>query len=124
MTNMIVHFARPSIGSGALTISKIFKQALLAAMLTGASTISHSAAAAVGSAGMGVPGTVNAVSESEMTRAKGAISHAGYQPVVLEMAQDHNLFFTATKGGETYEVTVTPGAKLYVSTGISSGRQS
>jgi hypothetical protein len=124
MTIMTTRFARSPIGFGLPKNSKILKQALLAAMLTSASTIGHSAAAAVGSAEMGAPGTVNAVSENEIARAKGAISHAGYQPVVLEMAQDHNLFFTATKGGETYEVTVTPGARLYVSTGISGGRQS
>ena len=72
------------------------------------------------SAETGIPGTVNVVSENEILRAKAEISHAGYQPGVLEMAQDHNLFFTATKGGETYEVTVTPNRKLYVSTGLPS----
>ena len=72
------------------------------------------------SAETGMPSTVNAVSESEIAGAKAAISHAGYQPGALEMAQDHNLFFTATKGGETYEITVTPGKKLYVSTGVPS----
>ena len=75
---------------------------------------------AVNSAETGMPGTVNAVSESEIARAKSAISHAGYQPGVLEMAQDHNLFFTATKGGEIYEITVTSDRKLYVSTGLRS----
>jgi len=68
----------------------------------------------------GTSGTVNAVSDSEITRAKAAISHAGYQPGALEMAQDHNLFFTATKGGDTYEITVTPDRKIYVSTGTPS----
>jgi len=81
------------------------------------------ATAAASSGQMGLPGTVNAVSENEIVRAKEAISHAGYQPGALEMAQDHNLFFTATKAGETYGITVTPGEKLYVSTGIST-RQS
>lgn len=75
---------------------------------------------AVNGAEVGLSGTVNAASESEIVRAKAAISHAGYQPGVLEMAQDHNLFFTATKAGETYEITVTPDRKLYVSTGLPS----
>jgi len=75
--------------------------------------------AAVG-AETGTPGTVNAVSDGEIARAKAAITHAGYQPGALEMAQDHNLFFTATKGGDTYEITVTPDRKIYVSTGTPS----
>jgi len=79
------------------------------------------ATSAASSAEIGMPGTVNAVSDSEIVRAKAAITHAGYQPVVLEMAQDHNLFFTAAKGGETYEITVTPDGKLYVSTGTPAG---
>jgi hypothetical protein len=76
------------------------------------------------SAETGTPGTVNAVSDGEISRAKAAITHAGYQPDALEMAQDHNLFFTATKGGDTYEITVIPGAKLYVSTPLTSDRRS
>ncbi len=72
----------------------------------------------------GVPGTVNAVSDSEIARATAAILHAGYQPAVLAMAQDHNLFFTAAKGGETYEITVTPDRKLYVSTGLAANPRS
>jgi hypothetical protein len=79
---------------------------------------------AAASAQTGTPGTVNAVSDNEIARAKAAISHAGYQPVVLEMAQDHNLFFTAIKGGETYEITVTPDRKLYVSTPLAADRRS
>lgn len=77
-------------------------------------------ATAASSAETGTPGTVNAVSEGEIARAKAAISHAGYQTGVLETAQDHNLFFTATKGGQMYEITVTPDKRLFVSTGLSS----
>ena len=75
---------------------------------------------ATGSSGaeIGMPGTVNAVSQSEIVTAKAAISHAGYQPGVLAMAQDHNLFFTASKGAETYEITVTPDKKVYVGTAV------
>ena len=82
------------------------------------------ATAAPSSGQTGVPGTVNTVSDSEIARAKAAILHAGYQPAVLAMAQDHNLFFNAAKGGETYEITVTPDRKLYVGTGLAANSRS
>jgi len=123
MRNMTTSFARSPVELS--PAPKILKQTLLAAAVAaaGMAATCHGAAAA-SSTEAGTAGTVNAVSENEIARAKGAISHAGYQPVVLQMAQDHNVFFTGTKGAETYGITVTPGGKLYVSTGISSGRQS
>ena len=60
------------------------------------------------------------VSEAQVTRARAAISDAGYQPTVLQFAQDGNLFFTAIKSGNTYEITVTQAEKLYVSAGLPS----
>jgi hypothetical protein len=81
------------------------------------------AAPAAGNGQAGVDNTVNAVSQTEMARAKAAIQHAGYQPEMLAMAQDHNLFFNATKGGETYEITVTRDGKLYVSTPVPAGER-
>jgi len=75
-------------------------------------------ATAYSGAETGTPGTVNAVSQSEIVTAKAAISRAGYQPGVLATAQDHNLFFTATKGAETYGITVTPDRKVYVGTAV------
>ena len=47
-----------------------------------------------------------------------AIIEAGYKPDVLEFAQDGNLFYTATKAGDTYEVTVVPSGQVYASTGL------
>lgn len=72
----------------------------------------------------GLPGTVNAVSENEVARAKAAIQKAGYQPETLTMAQDHNLFFNATKGAESYAITVTPDMRAYVSTGVPANARS
>lgn len=65
-------------------------------------------------------GTVNAVSQSEIARARTAISRAGYQPTVLEFAQAGNLFFTATRNANTYEITVTPSDQVYPSIGLPS----
>jgi hypothetical protein len=67
-----------------------------------------------------VRGTVNSVSENEIARARAAISRAGYKPTVLEFAQAGNLFFTATKDGSTYSITVTPSDQIFVSTGLPS----
>jgi hypothetical protein len=67
-------------------------------------------------------GTVNDVSEAEIARARAAIARAGYTPTVLQFAQAGNLFFTATKDGAAYEVTVTPSGETYFSNGLPSPR--
>jgi hypothetical protein len=63
-------------------------------------------------------GTVNSYTPSQEDRAKSAIVHAGYRPDDLAAVQDGNFFFTATKGDEFYQATVTPSGKVFVSTGL------
>jgi hypothetical protein len=67
-------------------------------------------------------GTVNDVSETEINRARAAIVRAGYTPTVLQFAQAGNLFFTATKDGAVYGVTVTPSGETYFSNGLPAPR--
>jgi hypothetical protein len=62
--------------------------------------------------------TVNSYTPAEESRAKATIVKAGYRPDQLAAVQDGNFFFTATKGGDTYQATVTTSGKLYVSTGL------
>ena len=59
--------------------------------------------------------TVNSFTHAQDTRDRKAIVEAGYKPVVLEFAQDDNLFYTATKNGDSYEVTVVPSGQVYPS---------
>jgi hypothetical protein len=63
-------------------------------------------------------GTVNSFTHAEDARARAAIIAAGYHPEVLTMAQADNLFYTATKNGEDYQITVTPSDKVFASTGL------
>lgn len=84
------------------------RDAFLAAVMVAASATAAFAAQA----------TVNSYTQAEESRAKAAITKAGYQPDALAAAQDGNLFFTATKGGEIYQATVTASGKLFVSTGL------
>jgi len=62
--------------------------------------------------------TVNSFAHAQDARDRKAIIEAGYKPDVLEFAQDGNLFYTATKAGDTYEVTVVPSGQVYASTGL------
>lgn len=62
--------------------------------------------------------TVNSFTHAQDAKARKAIIEAGYKPNVLEFAQAGNLFYTATKKGDTYEVTVVPSGHAYVSTGL------
>jgi hypothetical protein len=62
--------------------------------------------------------TVNSYTQAEEGRAKAAITRAGYRPDTLAAAQDGNLFFTATKGGDFYQATFTASGKLFFSTGL------
>lgn len=82
------------------------RNAFLAAMVLVAGTTSALAA----------PATVNSYTASQEDRAKAAIVKAGFQPDALAMVQDWNFFFTATKGGDVYQATVTAGGKVFVST--------
>ena len=63
-------------------------------------------------------GTVNDVTAPGQARGRAAIERAGYRATVLEFGQAGNLFFTATRSGDTYEATVTPEGKVYFSTGL------
>lgn len=62
--------------------------------------------------------TVNFFSSAQDARDRKAIVEAGYKPTVLEFAQDGNLFYTATKGGDMYGVTVVPSGQVYASNGL------
>lgn len=62
--------------------------------------------------------TVNSFSPAQDARDRKAIVEAGYKPTVLEFAQDGNLFYTATKGGDMYGVTVVPSGQVYASNGL------
>jgi len=66
-------------------------------------------------------GTVNEVTPALRARAEAAITKAGYRPTVLQFAQDGNLFFTATRNGQTYDATVTRDGKVYFSNGLPEG---
>ena len=69
-------------------------------------------------------GTVDEVTPAMKARGEAAVIHAGYRPTVLQFGQDGNLFFSATKGDETYDATVTRAGKVYVSNGIPMGTPS
>ena len=66
-------------------------------------------------------GTVNEFTPDQRARAEAAITKAGYHPTVLQFAQDGNLFFTATRNGQTYDATVTRDGKVYFSNGLAEG---
>lgn len=66
----------------------------------------------------GPRGTVNAYTAKDLSRARQAAREADYQPIALAFAQDGNIFLTATRDRELYQVTVTPAEKLYASTGL------
>jgi hypothetical protein len=63
-------------------------------------------------------GTVNEATPAEVEQGRAAVTKAGYQPTVLQFAQDGNLFFTATKSGMVYGVTVTRSGQVYASNGL------
>lgn len=68
-------------------------------------------------------GTVNEITPSQEEKARAAVVHAGYQPTVLEFGQDGNLFFTATRGGRVYEVTVTPSGQVFANNGLPATKK-
>ena len=63
-------------------------------------------------------GTVNEVTPAQLEHGRAAVTKAGYQPVVLESAQDGNLFFTATRNGMDYTLTVTRSGQVFASSGL------
>ena len=63
-------------------------------------------------------GTVNEVTQAQLAHGRAAVTEAGYQPVVLQFGQDGNLFFTATRNGMSYGVTVTRSGQVFASTGL------
>ena len=65
-------------------------------------------------------GTVNEVTPAQEERARAAVTHAGYQPTALESAQDGNLFYTATRQGDIYTVTVTRSGQVFASTPLKA----
>jgi Tfp pilus assembly protein FimT len=67
-------------------------------------------------------GTVNEVAPAQEERARAAVTHAGYQPTVLQAGQDGNLFFTAMREGNIYTVTVTRSGQVFVSTPLPEAR--
>ena len=66
----------------------------------------------------GQPGTVNYFTPAQKTRASTAATNAGYTTTRVEAFQDGNFFLTASKRGQSYEVTVLPSGQVYVSTTI------
>lgn len=78
------------------------------------------AAAVVGATAFAARGTVNSYTTAQEDRAKAKVVNAGYRPDKLAMVQDGNFFFTATKNGEQYQVTVTSSGKVYAGAGMPS----
>ena len=89
--------------------------ALAALVSAGTSTFAQSAEFA---------GTVDEVTPAMKARGEAAVIHAGYRPTTLQFGQDGNLFFTAMKGEETYDATVTRDGKVYVNNGAPIGPSS
>jgi hypothetical protein len=77
-----------------------------------------SLASAFGANEDGLPGTVNYFAQTQKARAFTAANQAGYSPTIVEAFQDGNFFLTASKGGQSYEVTVVPSGQVYASTPI------
>ena len=90
------------------------RSAFLAAVLVAANATAAFAAQA----------TVNSYTPAEESRAKAMVVKAGYRPDALAAVQDGNFFFMATKGGDTYQATVTASGKLFVSTGLPTSDMS
>jgi len=63
-------------------------------------------------------GTVSEVTPAQLERGRAAVTKAGYRPDVLQFGQDGNLFFTATRNGVSYTVTVTPSGQVYANNGL------
>ena len=62
-------------------------------------------------------GTVDAWTPAMIARARYSAENAGYRPTAVEFVQDKNVFLTATRANQIYEITLTRSGKLFVSTG-------
>jgi len=63
-------------------------------------------------------GTVDASTPRIIARARHDAENAGYRPTAVEFVQDGNVFLTATRDNQVYEITVSPCGKAFVSTGL------
>ena len=63
-------------------------------------------------------GTVDEVTPAQLEHGRALVTKAGYNPVVLQFGQDGNLFFTATRNGMSYDITVTRAGEVYASSGL------
>lgn len=59
--------------------------------------------------------TVNSYTPAQEARARKAATDAGYVAPVVTSAQDGNFYMTASKGGRSYQLTVTPSGQVYAS---------
>jgi hypothetical protein len=62
--------------------------------------------------------TVNDYTPAQEQRARAAATRQGYRVDKVIMAQDGNLNFTATKGGQNVQLTVTREGQVYAATAI------
>jgi predicted secreted hydrolase len=60
-------------------------------------------------------GTVNSYTPAEERRARDAAARQGYRTEPATWAQAGNFFFTATKDGQRYQLTVTPNGTVHAS---------
>jgi hypothetical protein len=58
-------------------------------------------------------GTVDNYTPAQRAKAEEAVRNAGFTPTGVLMAQAGNLFIGATKGGQSYAITVTPDGHVY-----------
>ena len=77
-------------------------------------TVSLSVAAASPHSG-GPISTVNTYTAAQEAEARKAATRAGFTPGPVLFAQAGNFFFNASKDGQSYGVTVTPGGQVYAS---------
>jgi hypothetical protein len=59
--------------------------------------------------------TVNSYTADDLRKAQAAASAAGFTPGPVGSAQAGNIFMKATKGGQTYFLTITPDEHVYSS---------
>lgn len=59
--------------------------------------------------------TVNSYTPAEESHARYAATKAGFSPGHVLFALDGNVFFNATRNGQTFALTVTPSGRVYAS---------
>ena len=62
-------------------------------------------------------GTVDAWTPAMLEKARHAATKAGYRPVAVQFVQDGNVFLTADRGDQVYDLVLTRAGKLYASSG-------